>query len=54
MLNLNLDVSYGYVAWLRIFQASGLAFLFVPISTISFAGYRGKEQRRQRIDQPGA
>jgi DHA2 family multidrug resistance protein len=38
MLNLNLDVSYGYVAWLRIFQASGLAFLFVPISTISFAG----------------
>jgi DHA2 family multidrug resistance protein len=38
MLNLNLEVSYGYVAWLRVFQASGLAFLFVPISTISFAG----------------
>ena len=38
MLNLNLNVSYGYVAWLRVFQASGLAFLFVPISTISFAG----------------
>ena len=38
MLTLNLDVSYGYVAWLRVFQASGLAFLFVPISTISFAG----------------
>jgi DHA2 family multidrug resistance protein len=37
MLNLNLGVSYGYVAWLRVFQASGLAFLFVPISTISFA-----------------
>ena len=38
MLNLNLDVSYPYVAMLRVFQASGLAFLFVPISTISFAG----------------
>lgn len=38
MLNLNMDVSYGYVAMLRVFQASGLAFLFVPISTISFAG----------------
>jgi DHA2 family multidrug resistance protein len=38
MLSLNLDVSYSYVAWLRVFQASGLAFLFVPISTISFAG----------------
>jgi DHA2 family multidrug resistance protein len=37
MLTLDLNVSYGYVAWLRVFQASGLAFLFVPISTISFA-----------------
>jgi DHA2 family multidrug resistance protein len=37
MLHLNLNVSYGYVAMCRIFQASGLAFLFVPISTISFA-----------------
>jgi DHA2 family multidrug resistance protein len=37
MLNLNLDVSYNFVAMCRVFQASGLAFLFVPISTISFA-----------------
>jgi DHA2 family multidrug resistance protein len=37
MLTLNLDVSYSYIVWLRVFQASGLAFLFVPISTISFA-----------------
>jgi DHA2 family multidrug resistance protein len=38
MLNLNLDVNYGYVVLCRVFQASGLAFLFVPISTVSFAG----------------
>ncbi len=38
MLNLTLDASYGYVAMLRVLQAAGLAFLFVPISTISFAG----------------
>jgi DHA2 family multidrug resistance protein len=38
MLSLDLDVNYSYVAWMRVFQASGLAFLFVPISTISFAG----------------
>ena len=38
MLNLNLDVNYGYVALCRVLQASGLAFLFVPISTVSFAG----------------
>jgi DHA2 family multidrug resistance protein len=38
LMNINLEVSYGYIAMLRVFQASGLAFLFVPISTISFAG----------------
>jgi DHA2 family multidrug resistance protein len=38
MLNLNLGVSYGYVAWLRVFQASGLAFLFIPINTLSYTG----------------
>ncbi|MFY9940195.1 MAG: DHA2 family efflux MFS transporter permease subunit [Silvibacterium sp.] len=28
--------SYSYLAWLRIFQASGLAFLFVPINMLSY------------------
>ncbi len=28
--------SYSYVAWMRVFQASGLAFLFVPINTVSY------------------
>jgi DHA2 family multidrug resistance protein len=34
----SLDVSFGKLAWARAIQASGLAFLFVPISTISYAG----------------
>ena len=38
MLNLNLGVSYGYVAMLRVFQAAGLAFLFIPINTLSYYG----------------
>ncbi len=38
MHTLNLQVSYGYVAMLRVFQASGLAFLFVPINTIAYTG----------------
>jgi hypothetical protein len=38
MLNLNLGASYGYVAWLRVFQAAGLAFLFIPINTLSYNG----------------
>jgi len=38
MLTLNLGVSYSYIAWLRIFQAAGLAFLFIPINTLSYTG----------------
>jgi DHA2 family multidrug resistance protein len=33
----SLDVDYGRLAWGRVFQASGLAFLFVPINTASYA-----------------
>lgn len=36
MHTLDLQVSYSYIAWLRVFQASGLAFLFVPINTLSY------------------
>jgi DHA2 family multidrug resistance protein len=38
MHTLNLGVSYNYIAMLRVLQASGLAFLFVPINTISYNG----------------
>jgi DHA2 family multidrug resistance protein len=38
MLNLNLGVSYGYIAMLRIYQAAGIAFLFIPINTLSYQG----------------
>ncbi len=38
MLDLNLGVSYGHVAMLRVFQAAGLAFLFIPINTLSYTG----------------
>ena len=32
------DVSFGHVAWARVMQAVGLPFLFVPISTVAYAG----------------
>lgn len=32
------DVSFGHVAWARVLQAVGLPFLFVPISTVAYAG----------------
>jgi DHA2 family multidrug resistance protein len=43
MHTLNLGVSYGYLAFLRIFQASGLAFLFIPINTIAYIGVKQSE-----------
>ena len=32
------DVSFSHVAWARVLQAVGLPFLFVPISTVAYAG----------------
>lgn len=36
MQSLDALASYSYLAWLRVFQASGLAFLFVPINMLSY------------------
>ena len=36
MHTIDTQASYAYVAWMRVFQASGLAFLFVPINTVSY------------------
>ena len=38
MHTLSLESSFKYIMWLRVFQASGLAFLFIPINTISYTG----------------
>ncbi len=38
MTSLDLQMSFKYVAMLRFYQAIGLAFLFVPINTLSYIG----------------
>ncbi len=38
MSRFNLDVDFWTIATARLVQASGLAFLFIPISTIAYAG----------------
>jgi MFS transporter, DHA2 family, multidrug resistance protein len=43
MHTLNLGVSYNYLVFVRCFQASGLAFLFIPINTISYIGVKQSE-----------
>jgi DHA2 family multidrug resistance protein len=35
---LTLDVSFSQAVWSRVLQASGLAFLFIPIQTVSYIG----------------
>ncbi len=37
MTDFDLQVSYAHVAWARMFQMVGLAFLFVPINTAAYA-----------------
>jgi MFS transporter, DHA2 family, multidrug resistance protein len=43
MHTLNLGVSYKYLVFVRCFQASGLAFLFIPINTIAYIGVKQSE-----------
>jgi MFS transporter, DHA2 family, multidrug resistance protein len=43
MSKLNLGVSYGELVLMRMFQASGLAFLFIPINMISYMGAKRTE-----------
>jgi len=43
MHTMNLDISYGRLVFLRCFQASGLAFLFIPINTIAYIGVKQSE-----------
>ena len=38
MHQFSLDSSFKYIMWVRVFQSSGLAFLFIPINTISYTG----------------
>ena len=38
MTSLDLQMSFGYVAWLRFYQCLGLAFLFIRINTLSCIG----------------
>ena len=43
MAQINLGVSYGQLVFMRIFQASGLAFLFIPINTLAYIGVKQNE-----------
>src|SRR5258708_21602764 len=43
MHTMDLDVSYGRLVFMRMLQASGLAFLFIPINTISYIGVKQSE-----------
>jgi DHA2 family multidrug resistance protein len=38
MHTISLNSSFSYIMWVRVYQASGLAFLFIPINTISYNG----------------
>ncbi len=43
MHTMDLGISYGRLVFLRIFQASGLAFLFIPINMIAYIGVKQSE-----------
>jgi DHA2 family multidrug resistance protein len=38
MTRFDADVDYGTIAWMRVYQSCGLAFLFIPINTVAYLG----------------
>ena len=49
MHHFSLGSSFDYIMWVRVLQSSGLAFLFIPINTISYVGVA----REQSNDDSG-
>jgi len=46
----NTEISFAHAAWARVFQGAGLPFLFVPITTVSYAGLpRGKSNNASAL-----
>ncbi|HZZ41495.1 MAG TPA: DHA2 family efflux MFS transporter permease subunit [Tepidisphaeraceae bacterium] len=43
MSHLSMEAAYSDLMWARIYQAAGIAFLFVPITTASYAGVPGNK-----------
>jgi DHA2 family multidrug resistance protein len=43
MTNISLDMSVTHVAWLRVLQSFGMAFLFVPITTAAYGGLKPEQ-----------
>jgi DHA2 family multidrug resistance protein len=46
MTNLYLGIDFRTLMWWRIFQASGIAFLFVPINTLSYNDARPEQSNQ--------
>ena len=50
MTNFDTQVSFATLAWARVFQACGLAFLFVPINTAAYIGLpKGKNNNASAL-----
>ena len=46
MTGINLEMSWGHAMMLRVYQSVGLAFLFVPINTVSYAGVQPEKNNQ--------
>jgi DHA2 family multidrug resistance protein len=50
MTDFNTQITYGHAAMARVYQAAGIAFLFVPINTIAYAGLpKGKSNNASAL-----
>lgn len=46
MTGIDLEMNWGHAMMLRVYQSIGLAFLFVPINTVSYAGVKPEKNNQ--------
>jgi DHA2 family multidrug resistance protein len=46
MMRISQDVDFSTVVWMRVFQVVGLPLIFIPISTLAYAGMRQQDNNQ--------
>ena len=46
MMRITPDVDFTHVVWMRVFQVVGLPLIFIPISTLAYAGMRQQDNNQ--------
>jgi DHA2 family multidrug resistance protein len=46
MMHMTPDIDFSHIVWMRVFQVVGLPLIFIPISTLAYAGMRQSDNNQ--------